>query len=302
MNKKTNTFTQRQYMMLNSLFEINHYEDNDLYEVSLHHHNFYEIYLLLDGTVNYIIDNRNYRLLPGDILLISPEELHQSRIDAKKSKYERLVLWVSRRFIELYSTKDTDLAMCFNSKSPHRTNLIRLPVEQRKKISKLLYLIEENNHSEEFGSDVLCTGVLLQLLSNLNCFYLSASPEHDIPKDKSSTIVSNVLTYINEHYQDDLSLDDLADRNFISKYYLSHEFQRHVGTSVYKYIIQKRLMVAHSLLNEGILPKEACAICGFGDYANFYRAFKKAYGMNPKAYAQHVNTHGLDNIIYTKTT
>ncbi len=280
-----NRFTQRQYM-LNTLFEVNHYLDTDLHEVNLHHHDFYEVYLLLEGAVYYSVDNRSYRLIPGDILLISPEELHQSRIDLNKSNYERMVLWISRRFMETYSTKETNLALCFDSHSPNRTNLIRLPSEHRKKAYDLTKELSFAKDAKEYASDVFCTGAMLQLLSILNHFYTVAPQAHDTPKDKGSVIVANALTYINAHYQEELSLDILAQKNFISKYYLSHEFQRNVGTSVYKYIIQKRLMVAYSLLSEHVLPKEACMLCGFGDYANFYRAFKKEYGMNPKAFAQ----------------
>ncbi len=288
MTKKNNVFTHRQYMMLDSLFEINHYIDTDLNEVALHHHNFYEVYLLLNGYVDYFIDNRKYKLLPGDILLISPEELHQSCINVAKSKYERLVLWISRSFMETYSTEVTNLTTCFNSHSAHRTNLVRLPAEQRQIIYTLLNEILKSKNSQQYANDVMCTGAILQLLANLNNFYTNAPQLHDVPQHRSSAVISNVLTYINGHYQEDLSLDELASKNFISKYYLAHEFKRQVGTSVYKYIMQKRLMVAHSLLCEGALPQKACFICGFTDYANFYRAFKKTYGISPKEFVQHL--------------
>lgn len=53
-------------------YEIFRYCDSELGEVSLHHHDFYEIYLFLNGSVEYSIESRIYRLLPGDILLIGP--------------------------------------------------------------------------------------------------------------------------------------------------------------------------------------------------------------------------------------
>ncbi|MFR1784860.1 MAG: AraC family ligand binding domain-containing protein [Ruthenibacterium lactatiformans] len=73
---KAQNFTQRQHM-LRPGYEIFRYCDSELGEVSLHHHDFYEIYLFLNGSVEYSIESRIYRLLPGDILLIGPMELHQ---------------------------------------------------------------------------------------------------------------------------------------------------------------------------------------------------------------------------------
>ena len=104
-----------------------------------------------------------------------------------------------------------------------------------------------------------------------------------------------VLHYINEHYPDELSLDLLSAKFFISKYHLSHEFHRLVGTSVYRYIIQKRLVIAKQMLANGVAPTDVYGHCGFGDYANFYRAFKAEYHISPKQFlgrAGNENTFG----------
>ena len=81
----------------------------------------------------------------------------------------------------------------------------------------------------------------------------------------------------------------------ISKYHLSHEFHRLVGTSVYRYIIQKRLVIAKQMLANGVAPTDVYGHCGFGDYANFYRAFKAEYHISPKQFlgrAGNENTFG----------
>jgi len=68
----------------------------------------------------------------------------------------------------------------------------------------------------------------------------------------------------------------------VSKYHLSHEFSSIVGTSVYRYIMLKRLLIAKQMLSSGISPGAVCINCGFGDYANFFRAFKAQYGISPR--------------------
>lgn len=97
---------------------------------------------------------------------------------------------------------------------------------------------------------------------------LAAPARHEV-EDKAGPVVAEVLHYINEHYPDELSLDLLSAKFFISKYHLSHEFHRLVGTSVYRYIIQKRLVIAKQMLANGVAPTDVYGHCGFGDYANF---------------------------------
>ena len=99
-------------------------------------------------------------------------------------------------------------------------------------------------------------------------------------------VVDQVVEYINEHYNEPLTLNDLSERFFISKYHLLRKFDRQMGTTVHRYILQKRLLIAKQLLGSGVAPSEVCQHCGFGDYANFYRAFRTEYGITPRQYAQ----------------
>ena len=83
-----------------------------------------------------------------------------------------------------------------------------------------------------------------------------------------------------------LTLDQLAEQFFISKYHLLRKFDAQVGTTVHRYILQKRLLNAKQLLAGGVPPNEVCQYCGFGDYANFYRAFRAEYNQTPRQYIQ----------------
>lgn len=94
------------------------------------------------------------------------------------------------------------------------------------------------------------------------------------------------MAYIQEHYREELSLDRLAGEFFVSKYYLSHRFKKTVNASVYRYIFQRRRLMAKDCLRGGVPPTECCERCGFRDYANFYRLFKAEYGVSPQAFAR----------------
>ena len=83
-----------------------------------------------------------------------------------------------------------------------------------------------------------------------------------------------------------MSLDQLADRFYISKYYLSRQFKQFTGLSLYQYIMKKRLISARNMLRAGSPVMDACLCCGFGDYSNFLKAFKREFGQNPSKYSR----------------
>ena len=103
---------------------------------------------------------------------------------------------------------------------------------------------------------------------------------------ENRSLTENVTEYINQHYADSLTIDQLAEQFFVSKYHLMHEFSQKTGTSVYRYLMQQRLHAVCELLEQGTVPNEAYLLCGFKDYANFYRAFRSAYGQSPREYAR----------------
>ena len=264
-------FTRRQTMIRRD-FEIYRYRYMD--EVELHHHDFYEIYMLLRGSVSYTVENRIFHMRAGDLMLISPLELHQARVDSNDEPYERIVLWVDRGYLESLSRYP---------RSTHSTMRGPRSAEMRRELDKL-----RNLHMQEsYGSDLLAVCSLVELMVAINQSAADRSMQSALSADMASDrVVDGVLSYINEHYNEALTLDALAERFFISKYHLLRKFEAQVGTTVHRYILQKRLLNAKQLLAGGLAPSEVCTYCGFGDYANFYRAFRAEYGTTPRQYVQ----------------
>lgn len=283
MSVKHQRFEARQTMH-NQTFEIFRYKDSYPKEVTLHHHDFYEVYFFLSGNVQYNIESRSYLLTPGDVLLISPMELHQPMFGPEQREYERIVLWIDKQFLEGFSLPGQSFTVCFDTENPHHTNLLRPEGVARQFLMFMLeQLISENSVDDPYR-EVSAMTYLAQVLILLNRLALKHREEESMTGPDST--VYSVLGYINEHYRDDLSLDDLANRFFISKYHLSREFQRLVGTSVHRYIVQKRLVMAKQMLSTGKPSSEVYQQCGFGDYSNFYRAFKAEYQISPKEFVQ----------------
>ncbi len=283
MKKRTQSFDPRQNMRSQG-FEVFHYQDPKPNSVEMHHHDFYEVYFFLGGKVEYRVEGRLYRLEPGDLLLISPMELHQPIMAPDCTVYERFVLWINKAYLERFSSAEVSLTRCFDNALPAHTNHLRPSATQRAGVMLLLEELVRESYGGDYASELCATGIFLQLMAELNRLALGSSTV--IGRSDASPLIGQVLDYIADHYNEPLSLDGLAQQFYVSKYHLSHEFNRAVGTGVYRYITLKRLLIARQMLSNGISPGTVYSHCGFGDYTNFYRAFKAQYGISPREYAE----------------
>lgn len=280
------TFDARQ-IVKRPEFDLQYRRDSYLKKVDLHHHDFYEIFFLISGDVTYTIESKLYKVEPGDILLISPKELHQIYIRPEREAYERYVLWVDPRAIKRLSTKHTDLTLCLDPGCPRYRNQLHMTPEDRRRIYEIVEKLYGELHDGEFGGELMPECLLTLLLVEINrVAQREAPPAGDVTR--VSQVVGQVVEYISRHYGESLRLEELAGRFFVSKYHLSHEFNRLVGTSVHRYILKKRLQIARAMMAQGVKPSQVWTECGFGDYTGFYRAFKAEYGITPREYAQSV--------------
>jgi AraC-like DNA-binding protein len=269
-------FDSRQSMQ-NKTFEVFHYRDQKMEGLEVHHHDFYEVYLFLGGQVQFQVEAKTFQLEPGDFLLINPQELHKPLI-GQGSMYERMVLWIDRNYLSSLCTENTDLSACFDG----QTNLLRPGKVRSAQLQGLLESLAREYYDEQLGSAICAQGLLMQFLVELNRLARKNMGKALAEPD----LVSQVIAYIGNHYQENLTLESLAGQFYVSKFYLSHEFRERVGVSIHRYIIFRRLLQARDLMAAGIGPGQVYQNCGFGDYANFYRAFKAEYGISPREFVQ----------------
>jgi AraC-like DNA-binding protein len=280
MKKKHHSYQTRQ-SMLSSDYEIFHYSDTELKQVSLHHHDFYECYFFISGDVTYLIEGRTFNLKPGDIILINSTELHQAIITNCKANYERIVLWINKDFLKSLSTDRSNLGRCFEDME--RENVIRTSPDMKQNIrsilDKLLYMQDYSG----IGEDLLYKTYITQLLVYLNIIWFKNELNPTI-EVKQNNLIDRIIQYISTHLEDQITLDGISEEFFLSKYHLSREFKKHTGTTIHKYIIQKKLIQAKKLISEGTPVINVYKQCGFGDYSNFFRAFKNEYGITPRSF------------------
>lgn len=111
----------------------------------------------------------------------------------------------------------------------------------------------------------------------------------DTRKENADSALGNKLRsiqhYLNEHYTENLSLDQLAEQFFISKYYLSREFKKEFGTTIVQYVLTKKITNAKELLRYSNASIEDIAqLCGIDDASYFNKVFKKMEGCTASEY------------------
>ncbi len=264
-------------------FQLFYLKDQKNMEFEFHHHDFNKILIFLSGNVTYLIEGTAYKLKPWDIILVSDNEIHKPIIDSTEI-YERIVIWVNSSFLRKHSDSTSNLHTCFERCGNHKSNLIRYQPQSVDHIKTILFQLKNACTQTEFGSRILKNSLFMQFIVSLNREFLGIEKKkalQDINYDKN---IDSILDYINQNLKENLSIDHLSSKFFVSKYYLMHKFKKQTGYSIHHYILQKRLLMANSLIRKGLPAMEVSLVCGFGDYSNFVRAFKKKFGLSPKKY------------------
>ena len=279
---------------LNDNFKIFHIRDKKDIKFEYHHHDFSKIVILIDGDLTYYIEGKAYILKPWDILFVNKNEIHKPVVNPNKY-YERIVIWLNPDFMAKYAQGNNNLLKCFEVAIKNNYNLLRLNMKSIDIIKNLIQDIQSCNNSNEFGSEILKESLFVQLMVLMNRLFLNSDKNRDIEDIQYDKTIEGVLNYINSNLENDLSIDTIASEFFISKYYLMRKFKNQIGSSIHNYVVQKRLILARSLISDGLSMSSVCSRCGFNDYSSFVRAFKKVYGVSPSNYNPTI--HNFENPI-----
>lgn len=267
---------------LNEDFRFFHLRDKRDLEFEQHYHDFNKVIIFLSGAVTYRIEGKAYRLKPWDVLFVSRGELHQAVVSPEET-YERIVVWVNSKFLEEHNM-DCNLLDCFALSSSSRNNLLRLGEEPAGSIKPAVFFLENAMKDEGFGARLLQNSLFIQLMIYLNRLFLGFRPDSSAKDIDDDERIGKIIDYINANLEQELTIEQLSVQFFLSRYYLMHKFKLQTGYTVHQYILKKRLFKSAQLIKKGAQVSETCASCGFGDYSNFERAFRKEFGLSPKNY------------------
>ena len=254
-----------------------HYSDIQNPDQNIHIHDCCEILLCIEGGQNFLINDKVYDVNDGDMFIINQFEAHKITSDPEK-KFSRYIMQVHPEFLYSNSTDKTDLSHCFYTKGKNVSNKIRLSEEEKNKFIGLINRLDEEN---SFGDDIIKNMIAVEILILVNSAFESHSSSE---KTTGSGAIKNAIEYINKNFSQHLSLETIARNSYVSVNQLCRLFNRYCGTTVAKYITSRRITEAKKLLASGKSVTDTAILCGFDDYANFIRVFKKHVGITPGKY------------------
>ena len=253
-----------------------HLRDTAGQERDFHFHEFDKVVLLLAGRVYYIVEGHSYALKPWDVLLVKHHTIHQAEID-QSVPYERIIIYLDGKYFGR-SMPEAHLMDSFDQADRSGQHLLTPSVSQRQEIQRVLRAYEDSARDEGIGAPALRETFIIQLLIHISRMTASAAPSRESQYDPK---IQQVLSYINEHLHEELTVDQLAERAYLSKYHFMRLFKAQTGSTVHAYVRQKRLLHAARLIREGVSVGKAAADSGFGDYTAFHRAFRESFGISP---------------------
>ena len=262
-------------------FEVYHPVDGPGFQMaSFHVHDHYEFYIYMSGSVDIAVEEKLYTPEAYALFVYPPGVMHRTVSRPDLDRYERTYAYASRSCIESMSTPEFPMMQIIDDAIASHTYSYRLGAQAGSLIIPQADEIIRHYQSTD-PADVLLNRCRFHMFLISICRLIS-------PKTEETQTIPNrmrdIISYINDHLTEHLTLDTLAEQFFVSKYYLLHAFKDYANMSVHQYIISKRIIHAQNLLRDGVPPGQAARASGFNDYAGFYRAFIKQTGVTPQAF------------------
>jgi AraC-like DNA-binding protein len=253
----------------------------------LHSHDYYELYLHFGGCRFMGMDNQVFALQPNQLIVIPPFCLHGLTPESAPVNYERGYLNVSASVLRRCGGGEIDLIRFFHNCAEQGRNQCILSDEEAQLCRKLLMAIregmEDDSPTGRFSNHARIVYFLQLVCQSLKRSFVSAEPV------VVNEAMQEVLAYINNNFTRVIRLEALARQFGVSVSFLSHEFVKYTGRSVYDYVLYRRVVMAKELINTNAALSEVAFRCGFADYSNFLRIFRKVAGITPTEYRKQVH-------------
>lgn len=239
----------------------------------LHEHDSYEILFFLEGDSRFVIEGKNYFLESGDVMIVRKHEMHRVYHNSN-ARYHRVVLMIKPEFFANHNCPDYEAQ--FANSQMGIGNRIKSDYVHSSGLYDAFMRLKKYSRDYTLGNEPIVDATAMEIL------YLINRIGRFSPSDMQDSQVEKIISYINNHYTEDISLETLENNFFLSKYYLCKIFRKATGLTIHDYISRKRISKVRELREHGKSISEAAMLSGFSDYSSFYRAYKKLMGCSPK--------------------
>ena len=237
-----------------------------------HSHNHTELFFIVSGKGQFLIQDQAFPVDVNNLVIINPNILH-TEISLSAQPLEYIVLGIGG--IELATGENSNGQFCI------------LDHFESVEISSCLRNILREMELKNTGYEEICQAYMKILIIRLmRSTALTSQAEPQVIAGNRQCAA--VKRYIDLHFKEALTLEQLAEEAHMNKYYLSHAFKREYGISPINYLISRRIDESMYLLAETDLSVSQIAqLLGFSSLSYFSQAFRKAHGTSPNAFRQH---------------
>ena len=230
---------------------------------SNHSHALYEMIYVLNGQVEYTVEDKKYIVNKNNLIFIKPYTYHFFRITSD-TNYEKIGMLFNPTELGIDLNCLESICEVIDCKNNNILESI---------FNRIAY------YYATFPNDRFVELFLLitkELVYNLTLIKQPLAINH-----YTTPILSPILKYINENIFTIKTLDEISKALNISTSYLKSVFKRELKTQPKKYINEKRLLIARQKILLGEKPTTISAQCGFENYSTFYRAYSAYFGFPP---------------------
>ncbi|WP_426448220.1 AraC family transcriptional regulator [Paenibacillus sp. S-38] len=278
-----NDVYSQKYTLENEAFAIQYMNYKGYFKMPRDHlHSYYEIFYLLEGERVYFINDTVYTAQQGDLVIVNPYDLHHTS-SSDVPGFERMLVNFTPEFaLPLFAGSSSEpLPFAQGSK------LLRLPLKEQAAAEGLIRQMYAECAEAQPGYETCVKAALAQLLVRIHREFLRESrcpspTEYTHPMHEK---ISEVAAYLTRHYHEELTLEGVAARFFISPSYLSRIFKKITGYHFREYLLQVRVKEAQRRLRD--TRDKTITIAeqtGFRHISHFNTTFKKIVGLPPLQY------------------
>lgn len=252
-----------------------------------HLHQDYEIYFLVEGERLYYIDGKEYCIRKNQLVFIDKNMLHKTSKQADKA-HKRIVINFHKNYL---SDPESNLLQHLFEDGP---SILSLPESHVCMFRNLYAQMLREYKKDRPEKDIYLRALVIQLLvesKRLLNKELKASRTTKKALDRST--MSEMIRFIHQNYNKDLSLQILSDRFHLNEHYISRMFKQATNYSFTDYVNRFRVAEAERLLKETEWKINHIAnYVGYSTNVHFNRVFKSIIGISPNQYRKK-NTSGL---------
>lgn len=253
-------------------------------EHNYHCHDFIEIVIILKGKGHFLINGLETSVSEGNVLILNPGTYHKSIPSPQHSLTECYLAFTD---VEFVNTPRNFFPLFHGQKLTGK-----LPEKAKKEIFHLCSAIHQESQSRNTGRYFMLKSYLIQVICLLLRFDRQEETAiipvagYEFKSPNKTYVVQKIMKYMEIHYREKISLDQIAENMYLSPFYISKLFKSETGDTPINYLISLRMEKAKELLdhNPALSIQEAAAAVGYEDAYHFSKLFKKYYGLSPLYY------------------